>query len=239
LLEDLGPARFGDAAAGWTRTEAASVVDALASLHATWWNDPRLDEWDWLPVFGDAATQLERFVHRRTAFLERYGDVLSADLLDLTMTIGSRNAGPILRLGGSPRTLLPVDTHLENIAFVGVGGAERPVVFDWQGVGKGLGAVDLSSFLLGGSTEQRRAGERGLLERYHAALVAAGVTGYSQETLFSDYSSALFRWWIGTVNGLGSSYAAAWSGRQAELAVQSVQRWNAVAEDHDLSHGLP
>jgi hypothetical protein len=73
------------------------------------------------------------------------------------------------------------------------------------------------------------------MERYYRRLVAAGVTGYSLECLTSDYRMAVLRWWIGTVNGLGSPYAAAWKGRQAEMARQSVRRWNAVAEDHHLS----
>jgi len=51
----------------------------------------------------------------------------------------------------------------------------------------------------------------------------------------ADYSIALLRWWIGTVNGYGSPYAAALTGRQAQLAQQSVRWWNAVAADHLLA----
>ena len=235
LMEDLGAARFGDAAAGWSFPDATLVVEALASMHAKWWNTPGLDEWTWLRRFGDAKTQFDKLLQRRSTFLERYGKDLSRDLRNLTMHVGHDHADLINTLGGRPRTLLHIDTHLDNVAFLDAEDSTELVLFDWQGVGKGLGVVDLSSFLTGGSTEQRRQYERGLIERYHAVLVASGVTGYSLEMLNTDYSRALFRWWVGTVNGLGSSYAAAWTGRQAELARQSVERWNAISEDHGLT----
>jgi Ser/Thr protein kinase RdoA (MazF antagonist) len=232
-MEDLAAARFGDAAAGWSLHDARLVVDALAALHATWWNDPKLDQWDWLPPFGDASEQLEKLAGRRAVFLERHGQDVSSDLRRLTMSLGSAHAELIGRLCRSPRTLLHGDTHLDNIAFID-GVAAVPVFFDWQSVAKGVCVVDLALFLSSGSTEQRRMHERRLIEQYHTRLAASGVRSYSLETLMADYVVALVRWWIGTVNGLGSSHAGGWAGRQAQLARQSVQRWNGLTADHAL-----
>lgn len=235
LLEDLRAARFGDAAAGWSLEEAEQVVDALADLHATWWNDPRLSDWDWLAPVGEAAAQLEKLESRRTMFLGRYGADLSTELRELTERLGPAQRGLLARLGGPPTTLLHVDTHLDNIAFVSSNGRTDAVLFDWQGAGRGLGVFDLALFLTGGPAELRRVHEPDLLVRYSHRLTERGVSGYSLEELTDGYRLALLRWWIGTVNGLGSSYAATWTGRQAEMARQSVRNWNAIHADHQLN----
>jgi thiamine kinase-like enzyme len=234
LLEDLGAARFGDAAVGWSVQEAEMVVDALAGLHARWWNHSSLDQWTWIPPYGDVTAQLEKIRGRRATFLQRYGMDLSPELTRATARIGSQHSDELRRLGGPPNTILHGDVHLDNIAFLD-GPASTAVLFDWQTLTKGLGAVDLALFMLGGSPAERRRHERHLIERYHGRLVAGGVTGYSFDTLLADFRVALLRWWIGTVNGLGSPYAAAWTGRQAHLALQSVKWWNAMAADHQLS----
>jgi len=71
LLEDLAGARFGDSAHTWSSRDAELVVDALAGLHARWWNSPQLDLWTWIPPYGDVAAQLEKLRDRRGVFLER------------------------------------------------------------------------------------------------------------------------------------------------------------------------
>ena len=234
LLEDLGTARFGDAESSWSQDEAESIVDALAGLHAKWWNHPNLDSWRWLPPFGDGTAQLEKLPGRRSVFLDRYREVVSPDLRELTMRLGQQVADRLRRLSAPPRTLLHGDLHLDNVAFPG-GETGRPVLFDWQCVAKGLGVVDLALFITMGSPEHRRMGEQKLIRRYHARLAAAGVTGYSLETLMDDYLVALLRCWIGIVNGYGSPNAEAWAARQSRMALQSVRWWNDVAQDHDLA----
>ena len=237
LLQDLEGARFGDAALGWTREDAERVVDALASLHATWWSDPRLEQWQWLANVGDSTAQLQRLSERRPVFLDRFGDDVSPALQRLTERLSAAHSRLLSRLGGKPTTLLHVDAHLDNIAFVGPAEQTEAVLFDWQGAGRGLGVLDLALFLTGGSTEQRRTHERELIARYHQRLTERGVSGYSLPQLLSDYRVALLRWCIGTINGLGSSYAATWKNRQLQVARRSVQNWNAIHADHGL-HGL-
>jgi len=234
LLEDLGTARFGDAELSWSQDEAESIVDALAGVHARWWNNPHLDSWTWLPPFGDGTAQLEKLPSRRSVFLDRYRAVVSPDLRELTMRLGQQVADRLRRLSARPRTLLHGDLHLDNVAFPG-GETGRPVLFDWQCVAKGLGVVDLALFITMGSPEHRRMSEQKLIRRYHARLAAAGLTRYSLETLMDDYLVALLRCWIGIVNGYGSPNAQAWSARQSRMALQSVRWWNDVAQDHDLA----
>ncbi len=233
VLEDLSGGRFGDAAQGWSADDAALVIDGLATLHARWWDEPRLSGLDWLPSFASTADeQLTRFVQRRETFLRRHGQALPREVEQLTDRIGPGHEPLIERLAGPPETLLHVDTHLDNLVFLGRGQDTELVVFDWQGVARGLGVVDLALFLTCASPTMRREHEADLMGRYHRGLVARGVRQYPLEQLMADYRVAILRWWIGTVNGLGSGYAGSWSGRQEELARQSVERLSAIVSDH-------
>jgi hypothetical protein len=199
LLEDLGGARFGDAATAWSRRDAETVVDALAGLHARWWNDQKLAQWAWLPPYGDVEAQMEKLADRRAVFLERYREEISPGFRHLVTGLGRQHAERLHQLSGHPTTLLHGDVHLDNIAFLDEPAA-APVLFDWQCVAKGQSVVDLALFLTTGSSDGRRTCERALIERYHGRLVAGGVTGYSLEILMADYQVALLRWLIGTIN---------------------------------------
>jgi thiamine kinase-like enzyme len=240
LLQDLTGARFGDAAAGCSLEEAKIVVDSLADFHGGWWDDPQLSQSAWLPEFGNIPEQLERLSQRRAGFLERYGDILQREAVKLTNGLGGQHTALLAQLGGPPATLLHVDVHLDNLAFVNLASVcgERNdlqlLVFDWQGVSKGLCMVDVASFLSGAFVEPQTAAIEDLLVRYHRRLVNFGIDTYPWENCLLDFRVALLRWWIGTVNGLGSSYAVSWTGRQADLARQSVIRWNSLIADHRL-----
>ena len=84
--------------------------------------------------------------------------------------------------------------------------AERPVVIlDWQGLGYGLGTIDVA-YWLGTSmaTEERRSHERALVDHYHDALIGHGVRDYSRERCWNDYRrNAIHGLQIG-VFGLGA-----------------------------------
>ena len=70
-------------------------------------------------------------------------------------------------------------------------------VIDWQSVTRGRGAIDLALFLFGSlKTTTRRAAEGNLLRRYHALLVAGGVTSYGFPQLMEDCQLALL-WLLG------------------------------------------
>jgi aminoglycoside/choline kinase family phosphotransferase len=238
LLEDLHDARFGDAAKGCTMREAELVVEGLAALHARWWNEPRLSGFDWLPTFGDVATRIEQLGERRPVFLERYRQYLSSESEEATRRLAPRHLPLLASVQGPPETLLHVDTHLDNIAFLGTDDDLQVVLFDWQGVSKGLCAVDVAAFVSGAIVDPDATKETELLKRYHDHLLVGGVDDYPLDRFLLDYRIALLRWWMGTVNGFGSSYADSWTGRQADLAQQSVLRWNTAIRDHHLAELL-
>lgn len=235
LLEDLAAdpsVEFGDVAAGCADARAHAVIDSLAALHAKWWESPRLAGESWLSPFGVIGQQLERLVARRETFFERYGELVPDDVADVTRR-GGRSWRPVLdELVAAPETLVHIDTHLDNIAFRSSDDGVDAIVFDWQGTSRGCAALDVALFL-GGSleVEHRRSLGDALLRRYHAGLVARGVRDYPYADFERHYAAATLRWWIGTVNGCGSDYAAHWSGRAAEVARLSVRRRAAALVD--------
>jgi hypothetical protein len=216
LLEDLSSGRFGDVATGCSAKEAELVVDNLAAFHAQWWNSPRLSDFDWLPRYGDTSSQMEKLRDRRGTFLEQFGDCVPRQVQEMTNNLGPQHVRLLETLLGPPETLLHV------------------VLYDWQGVSKGLSAVDLALFLTSASTGQQASHDARLLTRYHDGLVRHGVDKYPFDRFQRDYRVALLRRWIGTVNGLATSYAKSWTGRQAALARQSVVRWGPVLINHRL-----
>jgi hypothetical protein len=66
-------------------------------------------------------------------------------------------------------------------------------VVDWQTVGVGPGALDVSYFLGAGlSVEDRRAHEEDLVLGYHEALLGLGVEGFDRERCWKDYRAFAF-----------------------------------------------
>lgn len=235
LIEDLVDGRFGDVAAGCSLAEAKLAVDSLAAFHGRWWNNAKLSEWNWLSHYRACNGQLRKLQDRYKSFLERFEQIVPQVVQEMTRNLGPQHACLLERLQGPPETLLHVDTHLDNVAFVGTHDDMRFVLFDWQGVSKGLCVVDLALFLSGTSTETNRLNEDLLLKRYHDGLVSAGVDSYPFDQFIEDYRIAVLRSWIGTVNGLGHATSRDWTGRQLNVACQGVAKWTSAL----LYHRIP
>ncbi len=73
------------------------------------------------------------------------------------------------------RTLVHGDYRLENFMFAGEDGSL--VVLDWQLAHAGGGAQDLAYFISQNLPVRSVASTESLLDAYHDALVAGGVTG--------------------------------------------------------------
>jgi Phosphotransferase enzyme family len=153
------------------------ALAALALLHSTFWNDPRLAsrEWSWCRSFvpaGEAtlgwllAPALAAVGRRRVvpALPDAVGRGLARYARLRTLVLR--------RLDHGPRTLLHHDCHPGNMAQLPDG---RVVLFDWQLVRAGPWASDVAYLLATSlSADERRTHERRLLEHYLDALVGAG-----------------------------------------------------------------
>lgn len=193
LLQDLTSARRVPLVAGCGPADTFRVVEAMASLHATWWESPVLTG------LGGASILREMPFHalwadypaRLRAILPTV--VLPDAFLRLGDRLAEREAEVFARLMETPPlTCLHGDLQIDNVVFAAQGGAEQAILLDWQLCGRGRGPQDLAYFLISSlDPALRRRIEDAALARYHERLVEGGVRGYSLATCREDYLIAV------------------------------------------------
>ncbi len=231
LLQDLAGFRAGEFRSGLSAEEAGAVADAMADIHAAWWNAPEvkglsgaamLDEFGFVEcwaVYPDVVGRLLPELALPEAFLS-LGDHIAANAKALF--------GALLEDG--PLTVLHRDCQADNVMFDAKGHA---VVLDWQLMGKGRGVYDIAYLLIGSvRPELRRGIEAGVVRRYHDRLCAAGVSGYSFDDCWADYLRAVIgKVFLTTVATVlldnDTAHRRAW--RRADL-----ERLLAFCADHGL-----
>jgi hypothetical protein len=193
LLEDLRGLRMGDQVVGLDHRDAERLVDLLADLHAAFWeveppggDSGQLVSWA-DPALGAMITQL--VTSGVAALQERYADRVPADVLKAIEELAPEWATVLQRCAAGPQTFVHNDFRLDNIFFAPDG---EPVVIDWQLAGRCRGTQDLA-YLLSGSmaTDALRDCWESLVGRYHARLMAAGVSGYDLESCRFHYRQSL------------------------------------------------
>jgi hypothetical protein len=196
LIEDLGDARIGDQLESCSIEDAERVIDELARLHAAWWNAPELEALDWVP---DANSEVNRsglmlYPMAWPMWKERFGEAVSERVIRAGEALGARYPEILDRLVAGPRTLCHGDCRLDNLFFATDPTHPALRAIDWQIAIRGVGTYDVGYFMTQSlSVDTRRAHEMALLRRYHAALVAGGVTDYGFDQLLEDYRwTALF-----------------------------------------------
>ncbi|MFJ1455961.1 phosphotransferase family protein [Nocardia sp. N2S4-5] len=199
VLEDLSAtARFRTVVDTVTRAEAEAVIDALADLHAAFWDTDRF------------AGDLRPLATRTTADI-RLGDLIrrrflaeitghSADLVPAEMRrqcriFYQRSADIDAFWAAQPRTLIHADPHLGNLFFTDDG----PGFLDWQIATAGAGIRDVAYFATA-SVEPGllRTIERDLVRRYVSRLEAAGVA-VDGERLWTLYRAAITEFYLAAV----------------------------------------
>jgi len=190
LLEDLAPARSGTRAIGCTPSRARIAIHRLAQFHGYWWENPKLDDIDWLTeptTIPDDAEVARAHNEWWPDFLRRVGEILPDEMIELGEVFGEHKGWVSRHLQSRPRTLLHGDYHMENLLF-GAAGTETFYVVDWHFMGRGAGISDVGRFLAGSLTpETRRAVEMDLLRDYVRILNEHGVSGYNFEDVLYDY----------------------------------------------------
>lgn len=225
LLEDLGPsARFRDVRASCDLPEAEAVVDALADLHATFWqaDGPSPD----LAGYGarsESATLLGYAVARRLL-----GNLRSeaADIVPAEVRRGSRvllDKAPVDAFWASlPQTVIHGDTHLGNLFFED----GSPGFLDWQVSTVGPGIRDVAYFVVASvDPPLARQTEHGLVERYAARLGAAGVEVDADE-LWTLYRAGVSEFYVSAVATMETGERM----QPAEVARVGVERAALAAE---------
>ena len=197
LIEDLSASheRPSEAPLPPTFGRSAQLVEALAQFHAAGWDK---DIWQ-----GTGPTLWERL--RKSQWMEAACERLfiqAGDALD------ERTKSTYARfLLGFPelverseqlkgKTLVHGDAHVWNWMLPrdnNVGNkVDIPKLIDWDGWHVSVGVFDLAYMMaLQWDRGVRKRFETPLLDRYHAALQASGVTGYSREAQQADYRLAV------------------------------------------------
>lgn len=233
IMEDMAPSEQGDQLKGCGVEEARLAMEAAAVLHAAHWQDPVLDEHDWLQGSAKAPppglTQ-EQVAGLWTGFKARYAAHIDAEQIE----VGDAYAASLPRWGEAyqgPFALTHSDFRLDNMLF-GKRGATKPLaVVDWQTAGKGAPANDVAYFIGAGLTrEARPKHELDLLRHYHDKLKAEGITSYSFDDLHTHY-----RWF--SFYGISVAFAAAMIVKQTErgdeMFLTMLRRHAAQVRDND------
>lgn len=176
-----------------------AVTEALARLHAAFWEHPLLDKHPATRLtqrYRDRSSFKEWWTKHRQdyeTFVKAHGDTVSSEVHHLLQralenypTLWGRFMEPRSRnLTGF--TVTHNDCYLTQFLCPKLGRGATYLV-DFQDACTDFAARDLVYLLATFWTrEQRRTHERSVLEHYHQTLLEHGVRGYTLEQLFEDY----------------------------------------------------
>ncbi|MEM0907416.1 MAG: phosphotransferase [Pseudomonadota bacterium] len=186
VLEDGGKWQPVEQTEGMSVPHATTAVDMIAKLHARWWNRPELHKLDWLPdtLWGrDNA-----FEEAWPGFIESYASVLSPEEVLIGEQLAALQGALQAALDQRPQTFIHGDFRAGNM-FVDGPDPDRPIlIFDWQVVARGMGATDPARLICGSlPASVPPTIYREFAVRWHAALVEAGVAGYTQDEAWDDF----------------------------------------------------
>jgi hypothetical protein len=191
ILEDLAPAEIGDQVAGASIERVARVLEVSAQFHAATWGEKAPDPGPWLVSGGIAPKFFQAsFLGTRKRFLRGQGRNVSGHMRGLLERLKADGVDRGRRIHSEvPQCLLHGDLRLDNMFFEG---DDVRALIDWQLSRTGPAVVDVAYFIAGSVDPSVGEAEiDGLLARYHAALVAAGVDDYSYDRFLADYEDGL------------------------------------------------
>lgn len=194
LLEDLSESHDAPSSPlPPRRDQLRGAVDALAHIHAWWWNHPDLqgvteardDAW-----VAEKSAAIER---RLARFLAELGDYLPIAMRAALET--SARAWPLIlrRTADLPLTVVHGDAHPWNLLYPRAADG-RARLLDWEGWSIEPGPHDLASLLaLHLPPSERHAAHNQLIAHYAARLRALGVLDYDESACWADYRLAVAR----------------------------------------------
>jgi thiamine kinase-like enzyme len=192
LLEDLTDSHF--IATAWplppTLEQCESIVQAQARFHAAWWDNPRLGAsvGSWRDT--DAIDRdLRSFAEKFARFTDRFGEIMPPERRDLYQRLLDQAPRLLARYHSRRNlTIIHGDAHSWNVFLPRHGGGENVRLIDWEGWSIDTATDDLAYMMaMLWYPDRRRRFERPLLDRYHAELLARGVSGYDRQALDDDY----------------------------------------------------
>jgi len=217
-----------------TLQQAEQVVDALATLHAKFWDAP-LRKWfgSWLFDSHVWMARLNITINAPKRILvgfERGRDVIPPELYDRRNEVPAALMRSLEINTSGPQALLHGDVHPGNWYVTGDG---RMGLYDRQCIVRGGWARDIAYALATHLTvEQRRDWEQDLVARYRERLAEAGFELANAEECFLAYRQqmphAMFMW-LGTIG----RYRLQPEMQPKDITLESVRRTCQAAADLD------
>ena len=195
LMEDLSATHFSTS---WplppSEDHCLRVIECLAEVHASWWNNTRTIEEIGPGSFSEYIQRcFQRMRQVLPDFLDFLGDRISTDRRKLYEQI--LNAAPKLTeriLACKGQTLVHNDAHVWNFLFPLDLAQDTVRIIDWQAWFAGLGTIDLAYMIgLHWYPERRARLEKDLLKLYHNYLLKAGVANYDWRDCWYEYRLAV------------------------------------------------
>lgn len=192
VLEDLQArgCRFSDRLEPFGVPQSGQLIEDLARLHASFWDDPRFDaELAWVPPAMRGPYGARLVASAREQFSDQFPPVFE----DLCLLYEKHHERINEVFDDGEQTLIHGDTHAGN-QFLEDG---QVGLYDWAVVSRSPGIRDIAIYL-GNScpTDVRREHQDDWLHRYHRALVDAGVEAPSYETLWLRYRRTVMYSWV-------------------------------------------
>jgi thiamine kinase-like enzyme len=192
LLEDLTDTHF--IATEWplppTLAQCETILRALARFHGAWWDSPHLGTSVGVWIDAEAFDRsLRLFAEKFALFIDRFGELVTPERRGLYERLLDQAPRLLARYHSHCNlTIAHGDAHSWNFFLPMTGGHENVRLIDWEDWSIAGASDDLAYMMAMLWYPDRRHGlEKPLLDRYHAELLAQGVTGYDREMLTNDY----------------------------------------------------
>jgi thiamine kinase-like enzyme len=192
LLEDLTDSHF--IATEWplppTLAQCEIMVQALARFHGLWWDSPHLGASIGIRHDAEAFDRdLRIFAEKFALFTDRFGELVPLERRELYERLLDQAPRLLARYHSHRHlTVTHGDAHSWNFLLPMQGGCENVRLIDWEDWSIESATDDLAYMMaMHWYPDRRRRLEKLLLDRYHAELLAQGVTGYDREMLAYDY----------------------------------------------------
>lgn len=234
ILEDLAvdtqgqptACEFPDTLHPLNPDRAALIVELLARVHATFWE--QADRYPWVySASGDATSLLTGTLANTSA--RRLAGRTSIAVQDGQFINDNYRAVATL-IDTGPHTIMHGDAHPGNVYFRN----GKAGLLDWQAVRRGHPSRELSYTLVTSmTTADRTATQRDLLDVYRGALAAAGGPELDRDELWQRYRQAALYAYIATLitAGMGGM-------QDDEIAMEGLGRSVAALADLDTVSAL-
>ncbi len=189
VMEDLSHLVGGDQVVGLSHQQVRDVIEAIAPIHAAYWDSPKLTQFDWAPDIDHF--NLDSFEDAWPEFVDIYGLRIGPEARDLGAYLSRHIDKLEAKVASRPRTVVHGDLRADNILFNQGEDDDSVIILDWQLVMRNLAALDIARLYGGSEPIQERSGHhRETAALWHEALMAGGVQDYSEDEAWDDFRLA-------------------------------------------------